>query len=167
MRRYNDALICSRLQEVLDYSPETGEFRWRVATNRRVKIGALAGCLNSKEYRKIRIDRQVHFAHRLALLYVTGKWPVTDVDHRNGITTDNRICNLREANRSQNNQNSMYSSGSSKYRGVCWSKNDRKWKAQISVDGSNKYLGLFATEELAAEAYRQAQKKYHPFARET
>ena len=46
---------------------------------------------------------------------------------------------------------------SSKYRGVCWDKKDKKWRAQIQIDGKSKYLGLFETEEEAYECYK---KKY-------
>jgi len=44
---------------------------------------------------------------------------------------------------------------SSKYKGVCWHKQNQKWVAQITIDGKNKYLGLFPTEEAAHQAYLQ------------
>ena len=165
MREYNTSLTYDRLQEVLDYSPETGEFRWKVTTARSVKVGALAGYLDNNGYRKIRIDKEHYLAHRLAWFYMTGEWPGKDIDHRNGDPTDNRICNLREVTNSQNCQNSARSWGRSKYRGVSWHKGGKKWNAQISVDGQRMHLGYFPTEELAAVAYQEARRKFHPFAR--
>jgi hypothetical protein len=35
------------------------------------------------------------------------------------------------------------------------------WKAQITVDGKNIYLGTFPTPELAHEAYKEAARIHH------
>ena len=45
---------------------------------------------------------------------------------------------------------------SSKFPGVCWHKNRRKWQAGIRIDGRFTHLGTFATEADAAAAYRTA-----------
>jgi hypothetical protein len=167
MRKSDSTLTQSRLQEVLDYNPETGEFRRKVATSSRAKVGAVAGGLNIRGYWQISVDNEQYYAHRLAWLYMTGEWPDKGVDHRNGVITDNRICNLREASNSQNGQNSLYSRGCSRYRGVCWNKRKNKWLARIVVNGKQIFLGYFSIEELAAASYQEAQRKFHPFARET
>jgi hypothetical protein len=39
---------------------------------------------------------------------------------------------------------------------VSWAKSSSKWKAQIQIDGKKRHLGLFAAEEEAAKAYRDA-----------
>ena len=167
MRGNNSTLTCSRLQELLSYDPETGEFRWKVTTSSSAKVGALAGYLNGKGYWEVGIDRRVYFAHHLAWLYTTGKWPDGEIDHINGVRADNRICNLRVVNRSQNMQNSTCSWGRSIHRGVCWHKGRKKWRAEIRINGGYKHLGYFHTEELAAAAYQEAQRKFQPFARVT
>ena len=41
----------------------------------------------------------------------------------------------------------------SKYRGVCWHKPTRKWKAEVYYNGKSHYLGVFSDERTAAEAY--------------
>ena len=46
--------------------------------------------------------------------------------------------------------------GSSQHRGVHWHKGNRKWEAQIRIDGKSRFLGCFADEEEAAAAYREA-----------
>lgn len=164
MRSYNTKLTQCRLQEVLDYNPETGEFLCKGPTRGGVIAGTLAGCLCGDGYRRISIDNQVYLAHRLALLYMIGEWPDKDIDHINGSRSDNRICNLREATGSQNMQNNNKAHGRSKYRGVWWHKRGGKWEAAIKIDGKSVYIGLFLTEELAAKAYQQAQIEFHPFA---
>ena len=42
---------------------------------------------------------------------------------------------------------------SSKYRGVSYITRSKKWKAQIMINGENKYLGSYATEKQAHEVY--------------
>jgi hypothetical protein len=54
-----------------------------------------------------------------------------------------------------------FSSGSSLYRGVTWSKSRQKWKAAIKIDGKGKNLGGFLLEEDAARAYDRAAKDRH------
>ena len=76
------------------------------------------------------------------------------VDHRNHNTLDNRKDNLRIVTRAENMRNTQARRGSSsKYLGVSWYKPREKWRAQISVDGKRKYLGIFENEVEAALAY--------------
>jgi len=41
----------------------------------------------------------------------------------------------------------------SEFKGVSWNKGKQKWKVQITVEGKNKYLGMFDSEEDAARKY--------------
>ena len=45
---------------------------------------------------------------------------------------------------------------SSRYEGVTWHKRAQKWVAQPTVDGKQKYLGLFLTEIEARKAILSA-----------
>ena len=45
------------------------------------------------------------------------------------------------------------SSPSSLFKGVCWDKRDRRFKAHIKIDGKSTHLGQFNDEEEAARAY--------------
>jgi hypothetical protein len=51
-------------------------------------------------------------------------------------------------------------STTSAYRGVSFSKADKKWRAAIKCNGKNINLGLFEKESAAAKAYNEAALKY-------
>jgi hypothetical protein len=77
-------------------------------------------------------------------------------------TLDNTDNNLRVASRLQQ----MYNIGKSRsnksgYKGVHFHRQSGKWRAQISVAGKIKSLGLFDTPELAYVAYCKAADMYH------
>lgn len=70
--------------------------------------------------------------------------------------------NLRICTKSQNCSNrTAIISGKSKYKGVSWSKAHKLWLAQIAVNGKNKNLGRFKTEEEAALKYNEAAIELH------
>jgi hypothetical protein len=80
------------------------------------------------------------------------------VDHINRDPLDNRMVNLRVVDYTANNR-SRRVSGISRYPGVRFHKQARKWQARITVDKKRINLGLFACEKDAARAYRAAFKK--------
>jgi hypothetical protein len=110
-----------------------------------------AGCPNNRGYRRISINNRQYKEHRLAWLYIYDKWPRADIDHINGDPSDNRLCNLREATRSQNIAGMRAVSG--RIRGVNWYRRDRKYRAKIRFNGKDIYLGSFDNPQEAAVAY--------------
>ncbi len=78
-------------------------------------------------------------------------------DHINGDRLDNRKANLRVCTQSQNRANSKRSTNNkSGYKGVCYDKRLKKYRAYIRKDGIMYNLGLFKT---AIEAHRAYVKK--------
>jgi len=143
-------LTVSRLHELLHYDPETGTWVWLVARTAKAKIGTVAGRLHHTGYRHIGIDGRRYAAHRLAWLYMTGKWPAAQIDHVNLIRDDNRWCNLREATRSENFFNRRVQCDSvSGIKGLRQLPSGN-WGVRATIDGRHQYLGTFPCAELAA-----------------
>jgi hypothetical protein len=149
-----------RLREALAYSPDTGAWtrlvdgRWGKVVQRK------AGYLNKQGYVIILFDGKNRRASRLAWLYMTGSWPKRDLDHVNGIKSDNRWNNLRLATRTQNIANGrIRKDNTSGFKGVSFRKLDRKWVPQLRFRGKSKYLGCFDTPEKAYAAYVSAARE--------
>ena len=160
-------IIQERLKELLHYDSETGLFTWLIATAQRIKVGDIAGSINSNGYIIIRIDSKNYRAHRLAFLYMTGKFPENDADHKDTNRTNNKWENLREATRSQNMMNgTKRKDNNSGFKGVGFHKLTGLWRARINLDKEEIYLGSFSTPELAHDAYtKAANEKFNIFAR--
>jgi hypothetical protein len=162
-------LTAQRLREVLHYNPESGIFTWIAHTvkagkqgGRRAKIGCEAGNF-SILYCRIRIDRVHYLGHRLAWLYVHGEWPKQSIDHINGVKSDNRIANLREATPRLNAQNirRAHSDSTSKLLGAYWIPRLKMWGSHICNKGQMIWLGNHRTPEAAHAAYMEAKRRLH------
>src|SRR5262245_14923519 len=80
-----------RVRQLLKYSPETGELRWRVSRRGRgARLGRDAGAGHAKGYRRVSVDGRDYLVHRVIWLWMTGEWPAAQIDHRNGVRDDNR-----------------------------------------------------------------------------
>ena len=152
-----------RLKEVLRYDPDTGQFTWLVQRN-QMAVGSVAGTNHPNGARMIWIDGVSYYAHRLAWLYVYGKWPTHDIDHIDRDRSNNRIRNLRDVTESVNLQNQCLTGrkNSSGLLGVCWYSRYNKWNASIRVNGRSINLGYFCTKEEAHALYVRAKTKHHP-----
>jgi hypothetical protein len=149
------------LKKLLHYNPETGIFI-RLTRTRRIRSGAIAGGLDKCGYLIITINKKNYKAHRLAFLYVNGKFPEKDIDHINRIKSDNRMCNLREATQSQNQKNkSLYKNNKSGYKGVHWDGCNKRWVAQARINNIQQRLGSFKAIDEAVIAYQEFAKQKH------
>jgi len=148
----------------LSYNPETGEFHW-ISARPKIKVGMKAGCFKkNKGYIYIEYQGKQYSAHRLAWFYVHKNFPAEYIDHINGLKTDNRIANLREATHGQNKANSktINKTGLKGVRRLPWVKDqDRCWQAQITHNKKVIYLGCYNTKEEAHKAYCTAAKELH------
>jgi len=160
----NELITLDELKERLNYSPETGIFTYAKsgAGYSKFPVGTPAGCTDPRGYMLIRMNYRMYYMHRLAIFYMTGEWPPHEVDHIDGIRSNNAWSNLRLATRSEQMQNQGISKrNKSGYQGVSWSQFG-KWVAMITIDGKRKNLGYFVNASDASEAYKAA-KVAHKF----
>ncbi len=160
-----NGLTAAKLREVLKYESETGHFTWRVRPSNSMRAGDVAGCLSKRTgYWQIRLLGRYCLAHRLAWLYVHGEWPAEEIDHVNRIRSDNRIANLRLATSAENKQNtSLRSDSASGHKGVSWHSRDKRWAAEIKLNGKKHYLGSFTDINDAIAARKAEESRLHPF----
>lgn len=157
-------ITLERLKELLEYNPDTGVFRWRIKRG-KMQPGQIAGTVAMRGHVTLHLDYRYYGAHRLAWLYMTGKMPKHQIDHKDYNPGNNAFSNLREATNSQNHMNKT-SKNSSGFKGVRLDKRRGKWMSNIKLDGKSRFLGYFDTPEMAYEAYVIAAKSlFGEFAR--
>ena len=132
---------------------------WR-KQRRGVKTDVPLGTDNGFGYLRITVLGKSYYAHRLAWFYAKGTWP-DQIDHINGIKSDNRLDNLRDVNVQQNAQNKLNAqkNSDSQILGVSWHKKAKKWQAHICIYKERKYLGLFDNVKDAEEAYKKEKER--------
>jgi predicted phosphodiesterase len=130
------------------YDPETGNIYSRLGKilKRKNKGYVHIGTTINKKTLNL-------FGHNFAWYCVYGNCDTDQIDHINGVRDDNRICNLRNVNKNQNQWNRKTAKGYNFYR--------NKYQAQIQVNNKRIYLGYFTTEQEARQAYLNAKEKYH------
>jgi hypothetical protein len=154
-------LTQDRLQELLSYNPETGYFIWAKNLGIRIKAGDIAGTHDKDGYILIGIDCSRYKLHRLAFLYMTGSFPIDEVDHLNHVKDDNRWSNLRHATRTINQRNRVNQKNNTSGRnGVYWKKRTQKWHANICLAGKLYHLGYFNEFGDAVAARVKAEKEH-------
>lgn len=150
-----------RLKELFTYDPDTGLFIRRL-TKRQWKEGSIAGTRMLLGYICIGIDGQRYLAHRLAWLYIHGYMPEGLIDHKNGMVDDNRIDNLRQADKSRNAMNAKRpSDNTSGHKGIDFHKGTGKWRARLHVGKKEFHLGLFAELSDAVQAIGKKRLELH------
>ncbi|WP_430316955.1 HNH endonuclease [Pseudomonas sp. p1(2021b)] len=156
------AISLDELKSTLSYSPATGKFTWLKTLGSRAQVGSVAGYLHCRGYRFIRLKGKRFAAHRLAFFWMTGRFPMEDIDHINGNRDDNRWENLREASRSENLENINPKPNQSGMLGVTRTRCGN-WTARIMKNGKQHYLGTFYSPDDAGAAYLEAKSKLHVF----
>jgi hypothetical protein len=116
--------------------------------------GSVAGNLNpGNGYWRVAYKGKVYQLSRLIWSYHNGEIPKgLYIDHINRNPLDNRIENLRLCTPTQNEYNKPRKG----YRFEAG-----KWRARIKINGKNKHLGMFDTEEQAKEFYDLAAELVH------
>ena len=167
------------LRKLLDYDSETGVLTWKprplemfskgklhaASTNRNRWNSAWAGkpALNSLShygYLVGGLNGKTVFAHRVAWKLAFNQEP-EQIDHINGIRTDNRVINMRSVSNLENSRNRrLHTKNKSGVNGVSWDEAENKWLAKITVRGKQIYLGRYVDIELAEAARKIADLKY-------
>lgn len=147
-----------RILEFLEFNPETGDFLWK-KNKGTARSGRLAGCVRKNGYRSIDIDCRRYLCHRLAWVVMHGRMPDNVIDHIDGNKLNNRPGNLRDVVQRINfhNQTKPRKNNTSGYKGVTWSKQHRKYVAQIMVNRKQINLGLFRDPTEAHKRYLRAK----------
>lgn len=153
-------LTASMLRERVHYTPETGCFILIAGK----KAGHVAGAPHPRGYVQMTVPGHPRtvLAHRVAWLYVHGVWPDGEIDHINGVKTDNRIANLRIVSRQLNNQNLKRAPRTNKSTGVLGVWNYKPGKFIVSLtneDGRRVRIGVFGDLPSAREASLSARRQ--------
>lgn len=154
------------LLQLLNYNPETGELTWRERPGNPAFTTRLAGkpafTTLERGYKQGRIFMELHYAHRIIWRMMTGEI-AHDVDHINGVRSDNRWSNLRSVTRTENLRNRKLgpanTSGAHGVQYTYWG----AWQAYIGHQSRSICLGSFKTKEEAIEARKRAERDlgYH------
>lgn len=126
--------------------PLVGQYRWSVNRNHRVEYA----------FRNVWVDgKQRRISMHRLILGLTD--PRLQTDHINHNGLDNRRENLRIVTIQQNAFNRRSNQRvTSRFKGVCWDKKARKWRAKFQYNGIGHYVGLYTDEVDAARAYDAA-----------
>jgi len=146
--------------ELFEY--DNGNLIRKKVTHQKMKIGEVAGFINKTNgYRVLKIYGKKYSVHQIVYLMNHGFIP-KEIDHINGIRTDNRIENLREVTRSQNQMNAKKpNTNTSGVKNVYWKKQHKKWQVTLRVNGQRKDFGRYDDLELAELVAMEARDKYH------
>lgn len=151
-----------RLKEICTYDPQTGEFIGIINRGKAYKAGTVMGYPDSDGYLVATIDNHPHKLHRLAWLYVHGSCPSGQIDHKNGVRTDNRLDNLRLATASEQAFNKPVSRISkSGVKGVFYVPRNGKWRARVKINGILVLDKTFSLLEDAKLAATKAREDHH------
>ena len=151
------------LREWLHYDPGTGLFSWAKRGKKRT-VGARCGSLLSNGYTRICVNQVEFLGHRLAWWMFWGVPPEFDIDHINGVRSDNRIYNLRDVPHQMNRQNMRKATAGNRcgFLGVDLNKKSGKFRARIKLPGDIVMnLGEFSDPAVAHEAYLAAKREFH------
>lgn len=157
----SDDELREELRRLMRYEPETGQFI-RVIDHKRCQAGQAAGSIHGDGRIFIGLLGFRFAAHRLAVLWMTGRMPTDEVDHINCNHSDNRWANLRECTSSQNkwNRRANFSNGTG-VKGVRYKKRRNKFEASFKVNRREIYLGSFSTLSEASRAISKERKEAH------
>lgn len=160
------------LSQCIVYGKRTGTITWLFRprshftsissfnTWNEKNAGEIATKENANGYQAIYLDGRTILAHHAAFILVNNEKP-TEVDHINGIRSDNRWENIRTVTRLENTKNRKVRSDSvSGICGVQQRSDSGRWRAKITHNGKRINLGQFDTKEQAIDARKKAEIEF-------
>lgn len=153
------------LKQCIDYNPDTGEFKWKIAQGGSVygndAFSIDNSCGNIVSLRTEILNKK-YTTNRLIVFWMTGYMPSPN---RVVMTIDNNALNLKWNNIKVG---SKYEAGIKRRntgvlasKGVYFRNQHNKYVAQITINGERKHLGYFKTEAEAHSAYMKAARKHY------
>lgn len=132
----------------------TPEEAFSARTKRQGDCLVWTGSASAEGYGRMQVDGKSMLSHRYAWERSNG--PIPDGMHIDHVCRVHACCNPRHLRVVTNKQNSEHTGlralNTSGYRGVCWAKRERKWRAYVTHNGKQHYAGFHETPEEAAEA---------------
>ena len=128
------------LLEYATYNKEDGWF-YKKSNGRRIGYEHIVyKGLDSSVYIRVGHKGKYYYAHRLALFYTYGEYPI-QVDHINGNTLDNSFHNLRAVTAFDNMKNMKKTKANkSGTTGVCWNKRYSAWEVNIHYNNKKNVM---------------------------
>lgn len=131
------------------FATERSWLTWNTRFSGRPALTAL----DTGGYCHGRILRKRYKAHRVAWLLFHKEWPRHEIDHIDGVKTNNRIDNLRDCTGSVNSKNrGRQKNSTSGVSGVSWCPSRSKWEAYFYSERVKTSLGYFPTKEEASRS---------------
>lgn len=156
-----------RLKFLFKYRDD-GNLIWKNPLSNRCEAGDIVGYLEKDGYRRVWIDGEKHYFHRLIYQFHNGELSSGFVvDHIDNNKSNNRIENLRVSTPKGNSQKrKQQSNNTSGLSWVSWNKNAKKWQADYTDEnGKSKNLGYFTNKyhayHIAAEATSRIKGSNH------
>ena len=143
----------SQLKDVFSYDSESGALTWLGGP----RYGEEAGYRHPNGYRYIVLNGELYLTHNLVWIWNKGELPVdAEVDHKDRVKLNNRISDLRSADKRQQGINK-------RVQGFCRSgRKKHLWQARHRLEGKNIHIGQYPTALQARLAYERHTSGLEP-----
>lgn len=151
-----NTLSQKEIKELFYYS-NVGALVWKINNGSNKTKGKVAGTISlANGYCSVQIKKKIYKVHRLIYIYHFGSIPdYLVIDHIDRNKENNKVENLRVLPNQENTFNSTIR------KGYTYNKRNGKYLARICIDGKNKRLGEFKSEQEARQEYLKAKKELH------
>lgn len=156
-----ECLTQEALRGVVHYESKTGKMTWAIGFLGKVQKGREVGNLTPNGYRIAKVFGFNYLVHRLAWLYVYGRFPDGLIDHINGDKLDNRIENLREATKAENAWNSAISTNAQGVKGLRFDKRRKRWSGCVLANRQYHFTPSSKDRSEVVEWVTKLREKLH------